>query len=367
MQHAFTKDSDAVLDKLDTSKDGLSGDEAKSRLDKYGKNTLPEAKPPALWLIFLHQFKDPLIYVLLIAGAGALTLQHYPDAIFIGLVLMINAIIGTFQEYSATHAAAALKAMESPAAYVRRDGKKQELDAKELVPGDIILLESGNKVPADGRLISSKSFKVDESFLTGESEEVKKEADKKTDKDVGLSERINMVFAGSVITHGRAEAVVTATGLKTQMGDIAKHISEKSATKSPLIIRMEKFTFKIAILIAIAVSVISVVMYFRGDPPDEIFLMAIGLAVSAIPAGLPVALTIALAIGMQRMAKRNVIVRRLVAVEALGSCTLIASDKTGTLTRNEMTAERITLPFGKQFKISAKDSPIKGNIEEVNS
>lgn len=367
MQHAYTKSANDVLEALDASKDGLSDDEVSSRLEGYGNNTLPEAKPPAVLKIFLHQFKDPLIYVLLIAGAAALALRHYPDAIFIGVVLLINAIIGTIQEYSATRAAAALKAMASPKAHVRRNGKKQEVDTEKLVPGDIVLLESGNKVPADCRLIECKKLKADESLLTGESTAVEKQADAKPDEDASVSEQVNMVFAGSVITHGRAEAVVTATGLKTQMGDIAKHISEETSTKSPLIIRMEKFTIKIAVVIAIAVIGISAVMYFRGDPPQEIFLMAIGLAVSAIPAGLPVALTVALAIGMRRMAERNVIVRRLVAVEALGSCTMIASDKTGTLTRNEMTAERILLPSGMRFDISTGDTPVDGKIEEAKA
>ncbi len=367
MQHAYAKDISKVLEELDTSKNGLSENAAESRLEEHGENKLPEAKPPAVWKIFLHQFKDPLIYVLLIAGAAALVLEHYPDAIFIGFVLLINAIIGTIQEYSATRAAAALKAMATPEALVERAGKKREIDAKKLVPGDIVLLESGNKVPADCRLIECKQLKVDESLLTGESEAVEKQADASLDEDARISDQKNMVFAGSMVAHGRAKAVVTATALNTQMGDIASEISEESATKSPLIIRMEKFTIKIAVVIAIAVAGISAIMYFRGDPPEEIFLMSIGLAVSAIPAGLPVALTVALAIGMRRMAKRNVIVRRLVAVEALGSCTFIASDKTGTLTRNEMTAERIVLPNGKQFNVTTGDSPVKGECKEAEA
>lgn len=365
MQQAYTKKSEFVLEQLDARREGLNAEDVSSRLEKYGENTLPEAKPPALWKIFLHQFKDPLIYVLLIAGTAALAMQRYPSAIFIFIVLMINAIIGTIQEYSATRAAAALKAMATPKARVKRDGKKKEVDAGNLVPGDIVLLESGNKVPADCRLVECKNLKADESLLTGESEAVEKKADTTLDEDASVSDQKNMVFAGSVIINGRAEAVVVATGMETQMGDIAKHISEESATKSPLIIRMEKFTVKIAVVIAIAVICISAIMYVRGDPPQEIFLMAIGLAVSAIPAGLPVALTVALAIGMRRMAERNVIVRRLVAVEALGSCTMIASDKTGTLTRNEMTAERIRLPSGKRFDISTGDTAVDGTIEEA--
>jgi len=367
MQQAFTKNIDAVLEELETRKKGLSAEEAKSRLDKYGKNKLPEAKPPALWEVFLHQFKDPLIYVLLIAGVTAFSMQRYPSAVFIVIVLMVNAIIGTIQEYSATRAAAALKAMSTPESKVKRDDKKQEVNAEELVPGDIVFLESGDKVPADCRLIECSKLKADESLLTGESEAVNKKADTTLDKDAGTSEQENMVFAGSVIIHGRAVAAVVVTGLDTQMGDIAKHISEDSATSSPLIIRMKKFTVKIAVVIGIAVAGISAIMYFRGDPAQEIILMAIGLAVSAIPAGLPVALTVALAIGMKRMAKRNVIVRKLVAVEALGSCTMIASDKTGTLTRNEMTVERIILPFGQEFEVTTGDSVAEGEVKEAQA
>lgn len=362
MPPAYTQPASEVLQALETSESGLSGEQVRQRLERYGRNTLPEAKPPALWWIVLRQFKDPLIYVLLIAGVASLLMGRYPSAIFIFVVLMINAIIGTIQEYSATHAAAALKAMASPIANVTRGGKREEIDASELVPGDIIYLESGNKVPADVRLIESTQLHIDESLLTGESEATAKQADVTLPEETVVSERDNMGFAGSMVTSGRAKAVVVKTGLQTQMGTIAQHISEESATKSPLIIRMEKFTIKIAAIIAVVVLAISAVMYWRGDPPEEIFLMAIGLAVSAIPAGLPVALTVALAIGMRRMAQRHVIVRRLVAVEALGSATMIASDKTGTLTRNEMTAERITLPDNTNIALSTGDSPAAGDF-----
>jgi magnesium-transporting ATPase (P-type) len=363
MSHAaHTQDAKTVLQIWDTSDRGLSTEEAQARLEHYGRNTLPEARPPGLWLIFLRQFKDPLIYILLFAGIASLLMGKYPSAVFIFVVLMINAIIGTIQEYSATHAAAALKAMASPAATVWRDGQRQELDAAGLVPGDIIQLESGNKVPADVRLVTARQLKVDESLLTGESEPATKQAAITLEDNTPVSDRENMAFAGSMITSGRATAVVVATGLNTQMGTIAKYISADSATKSPLIIRMERFTIKIALAIGLIVLAISAVMYWRGDPPQEIFLMAIGLSVSAIPAGLPVALTVALAIGMRRMARRHVIVRRLMAVEALGSATMIASDKTGTLTRNEMTAEQLVLPDGQTLAINTGTSPADGTF-----
>lgn len=360
----YQQSPEDALSRLDAGRDGLSEDEAEARLERYGENKLPEAEPPSPVMIFLHQFRDPLIYVLLIAGVAALVMQRYPSAVFIFIVLLINATIGTIQEYSATRAAAALKAMATPMARVKRGGQKREIEAEKLVPGDMVLLESGNKVPADLRLLEAQRLKADESLLTGESEPVDKDAGLTLEEKAAIGDRRNMAFAGSVITHGRAQGVVTATGVNTEMGDIARHISEESAVKSPLIIRMERFTYRIAAVIAVAVSAISLVMYLRGDSPEEIFLMAIGLAVSAIPAGLPVALTVALAIGMRRMARRNVIVRRLVAVESLGSCTMIAADKTGTLTRNELVAERIVLPDGTKFDVTTGETQAEGTIRE---
>jgi len=368
LSHAFRQSTEEVLDALESREEGLREEDVQSRQKEYGENKLPESKPPPLWLVFLHQFKDPLIYVLLIAGVAALLMQRYPSAVFIFIVLMINAIIGTIQEFSATRAAAALKAMSSPVARVKRGGDKQEIDATELVPGDIVFLESGNKVPADMRLLDTKKLHVDESLLTGESKAIEKDAEKALDEESpNIGDQINMAFAGSVVTSGRATGVVTAIGQSTEMGRIAKHISQESATKSPLIIRMQKFTIKIAAVISVAVAIICVVMYLRGDPWQEIFLMAIGLAVSAIPAGLPVALTVALAIGMRRMAERNVIVRRLVAVEALGSCTMIAADKTGTLTRNELTAERLSLPDGTDYEVTTGDTMAEGEIKPMEA
>lgn len=365
MKNPYQNSIEDVLEHLDTRQEGLSKDEAENRLEDHGKNRLPEEKPPALWLIFLQQFKDPLIYILLIAGIVALSMQRIPSAIFIFIVLLINAVIGTAQEYSATRAAAALKKMASPVSRVRRDDESEDIDSENLVPGDIVILESGDKVPADLRLMSSEDLRADESVLTGESEERRKEADQTLEEDTPLAERGNMVFAGSMITKGRAEGIVCTTGTHTEMGRIAKDVTMEATSKSPLAQRMEAFTAKIAVALLFAVSLIAWILYWRGAPMEEIVLMSIGLAVSAIPAGLPVALTIALANGMQRMAKRDVIVRKLVAVESLGSCTLIASDKTGTLTRNELTAERVVLADGQEYEISAGDTIVEGEFERV--
>ena len=354
---AHTNTPHACMKVLNSRKDGLDQQEVNLRLQQYGENNLPEEKTPALWLVFVRQFMSPLIYILLLAGIVTVFMKEYPGAVFIFAVLLVNAIIGTVQEFSANRAASSLKKMSSTLSRVLRAGKIQDTDAAQLVPGDIVLLESGNKVPADLRLIDSVSLRIDESLLTGESREVAKVADETVDEHAGTSGQINMCFAGTLVTQGRATGLVVATGLYTKMGEIAKQITEKSRAKSPLIIRMQRFTMRISIMVAILVVIIAAVLFLKGESLQQIFLISVGLAVASIPEGLPVTLTIALAIGMRRMAKRNVIVRKLVAVESLGSCTLIASDKTGTLTKNELTAERLILPYGEVFYITPSAAP----------
>ncbi len=362
--NAHTQTPGACLQGLKSSKHGLTRKEAQLRLQRYGANNLPEEKIPPLWLILIRQFMNPLIYILLFAGVVTLFMKEYPGAVFIFAVLLVNAIIGTIQEFTANRAAASLKKLTTTSCRVMRAGKIQDIDAAQLVPGDIVLLESGNKVPADLRLIESVSLRTDESLLTGESREVSKVEDITVDQLAGTSEQLNMVFAGTLVTLGRATGLVVATGLDTRMGEIAKQITEKSRVKSPLIIRMRRFTMRISIMVAVLVVIIAAVLYLKGESVHQIFLISVGLAVAAIPEGLPVTLTIALAIGMRRMAKRNVIVRKLVAVESLGSCTLIASDKTGTLTRNELTAERLILPSGEIFQITPATTVKDTNLPE---
>jgi Ca2+-transporting ATPase len=357
-----TQPIECCMEALGSRLDGLHADEAAKRLSKHGKNCLPEARIPFVGLIFLRQFMSPLIYILLVAGVVTLYLQEYSGAVFIFAVLLINALIGTMQEYSASHEAAALKKMVTSIARVRRDGAALEINAEELVSGDIVLLESGNKVPADMRLIETNTLKIDESLLTGESKEVRKDAIANVDAHAATGDQVTMAFAGSMVTHGRGLGLVCATGLHTKMGEIAQHITGRDKVKSPLIQRMERFTRQISIMVGVVIVVIAGILYAQGHAPDYIFMLAVGIAVAAIPEGLPVTLTIALAIGMSRMAKRNVIVRKLVAVESLGSCTLIASDKTGTLTRNELTTERILLPSGEHFTVSRGESPVDGCI-----
>ena len=351
-----------VFNHLQTSAHGLSQREVAARLQSYGRNTLPRPVPPSIIHVFLRQFASPLIYVLLAAALLSLLISEYSDAGFIFAVLIINAIIGTAQEYSAQRAADSLNQLVSTRCRVLREGDTWEIDAEQLVPGDIVLLESGDRVPADLRLLHSHDLQVDESLLTGESLPVLKDATATLATDTLLAERTNMVFAGSLIIRGRAQAVVISTALATEMGHITSAILNRPPPRAPLLVRMEKFTHFIALLVMLAALIMAAVAASRGMPSTEIFLLVVALAVSAIPEGLPVALTVALAIGMRCMARRNVIVRRLVAVEALGSCTFIATDKTGTLTVNQLTARHIAFGSGKEYKITGEGVQPQGQI-----
>ncbi|MCK5722660.1 MAG: HAD-IC family P-type ATPase, partial [Gammaproteobacteria bacterium] len=329
---AHAESAENVLDFLSSSHHGLSLEEAKQRLQQYGFNSLPKLKQAGVFQVFIHQFSSPLIYVLFAAAALSIVIKEWSDAGFIFAVLLINAIIGTVQEFSAQQAAAALQDLVRTCSRVLRAGDSYEIQSEELVPGDIVVLESGDRVPADMRLLTENNLEIDESLLTGESLSITKNADVILDEETVLADRQNMVFAGSLVVRGRAHAVVVTTALLTELGNIAASVLGKSSGKAPLLVRMETFTHRVAIIVGVAATIMSVIAFTRGMPIDEVFLLAVALAVSAIPEGLPVALTVALAVGMRRMAKRNVIVQKLVAVEALGSCTYIATDKTGTLT-----------------------------------
>ena len=350
---------------LSSSHHGLSRAEAEVRLKHYGPNAMPKAKPPSIIKVFIHQFASPLIYVLVAAATFSMLIQAWSDAIFIGVVLLVNAIIGTIQEFSAQRAAAALAQLVTMSCRVLRDSDTYEINARELVPGDIVLLESGDSVPADIRLFTCRDLDVDESLLTGESIAVLKNAGQALSDDSALGDRVNMVFAGTLVNRGRGSGIVVSTAIHTQLGHIAAAVLNKPPPKAPLMVRMEIFTHKVAILVASATLIMAAVALTRGMPPGEIFMLAVALAVSAIPEGLPVAITVALAISMHRMAKRNVIVRRLVAVEALGSCTYIATDKTGTLTENQLTARRIVFPDASEWEISGDSLTPEGSITPV--
>lgn len=343
-----------ALTRLGSSNRGLAASEAQQRLAQVGPNSLPKGRPLRFRAVFLRQFKSPLIYVLLLAGLVSLALQDWSDAGFIFAVLLINAAIGSYQEYSAERAAQALHSLVSPRARVVRDGDTLEIDSSQLVPGDLVLLDSGSKIPADLRLFDSHNLTIDESLLTGESVAAVKHSTAALGPDTALADRCNMAFAGTMVNTGRARGLVTATGGSTELGRIALSVLGRGQTKPPLLQRMERFTRRIAIGVAVAAMVVAVIQLSRGAPLEEIFMLAVALAVSAIPEGLPVAVTVALAVGMARMAKRAVIVRKLVAVETLGSCTYVASDKTGTLTVNQLTARRVQLPDQPPWEITGE-------------
>lgn len=355
-----------VLEQLAVDLQGLSSDAATIRHAEFGDNTLPEPKPRHFFLIFLHQFVNPLIYILLVAAVVSILIGEYSDAGFITGVLLLNAIIGTIQEYSAQQSASALQQLVTHHAHVVRDGDTVELSAVDLVPGDIVLLESGDKVPADLRLVKTSGLEIDESLLTGESIPVRKSAETLIALDAVMADRSNCAYSGTLVTRGRATGVVIATGFSTQLGQIAEAVLESESVKPPLLIRMERFSMRISVLMMLMVVILAVISLTRGMPFTEMLLMAAALAVAAIPEGLPVAMTIALSISMRRMAKRNVIVRKLVTVEALGSCTYIATDKTGTLTVNEITITRLIDPEGNQFEVAGEDVRLlSGNSESV--
>ena len=354
--------SEAVLAATESSRHGISQSDAAARLIQFGSNRLPEPEAPGLVRLFLSQFLSPLIYVLLAAAVVSLFLNEFADAGFIFAVLVVNAIIGTVQEFHAQRSAEALRGMVSSRAIVMRDGESFEINAADLVPGDLVLLEGGHKVPADIRLLQEFDLEVDESLLTGESVPVQKGIEECLDEATPLAERTNMLFSGTLVNRGRGRGVVIATGRATEIGRIAEGLGRADAVKPPLILRMERFTMGIAMALGAAVLVLASVELYNGVGWHEIFMVSVALAVSAIPEGLPVALTVALAIGMNRMASRSVIVRKLVAVEALGSCTVIASDKTGTLTMNQLTARYVAMPLAQPWQVTGESMSPEGAI-----
>jgi calcium-translocating P-type ATPase len=342
---------------------GLSADEAARRLAQYGPNRLPEPPMPGPVNIFFRQFLSPFIYILLIAAIASLLLSQIPNAVFIFAVLLLNASIGTAQEYSAQRTAAALRDMTRGEARVIRDGLPKRIDAEEVVVGDVILLSSGDKVAADVTLDTSFSLSIDESLMTGESTAVTKNAAADVPQDAPLADRFNQCFAGTIVTHGRGRGTVTAIALDTELGQIAHRVTAERLSEPPLMIRIRRFTYQVAAAILVGIALLVGIMLVRGGYDTEgMVMMAIGLAVSTIPEGLPAALTVALAIGMRRMAHHNVIIRKLVAVEALGSCTFICSDKTGTLTVNELTIRKAVLPDGSTYTITGEGVAPGGEI-----
>lgn len=356
-------DLPSLEDCLAAESRGLTGSEAAERLEKFGANVLPHAPRPAWWQIAFRQFRSPLIYILGVAAAVSVAIGEPTDAGFIAAVLGLNALIGGYQEWRAEKSTQALQQLLQIRAAVVRDGEVCEIDAEQVVPGDTVWLESGNRVPADVRLVSAHGLEIDESLLTGESLAVSKDPTWTGDAPTPVGDRKNMTFAGSIVVRGRAQGMVVATGSATHVGQLALDVIGAPGGKPPLLARLERFTHVVAAAVLIAACVVAVLgVALHNHSVHDMFLFAVALAVSAIPEGLPVALTVALAIGTARMARRGVIVRRLAAVEGLGSCTLIASDKTGTLTCNELTVREIRLPTGERFDVSGEGFVPEGRI-----
>jgi magnesium-transporting ATPase (P-type) len=338
-------DRPAVEEALATGSGGLTQAEAEARLAQHGPNQLAEAEPISYLAILLHQFRSPLIYILVAAAVVTFAIGEYIDTGVIAAVLVLNAIIGFTQERRAEESVRALMRLVTPRAHVVRDGREQEIESRDLVPGDLVLLESGSHVPADLRLVSVTALDVDESLLTGESLPVAKTTGP-LDAEVVVADRTNMAFMGAVVSSGRARGHVVATGAETQLGRIAERIKGEERLELPLQRRMTRFAHLVAVFVGVSVVAAFVIGVLLGEPPGEMFMVAVALAVAAVPEGLPVVFTITLALGVRRMAKRHAIVRRLPAVETLGSTTVIGSDKTGTLTENRMTVRDIWTAAG---------------------
>ena len=341
-------DTRDVLARFATPPGGLDPDEVRRRLGIYGPNALYRAEQTEVWRIAAHQFTGALTYVLIAALAISLAIGHWEDAVVIGIVLLVNAVIGFFQEYRAENAIAALMGLMSPRATVRRGGERADVPSAELVPGDLVLLESGALVPADLRLVEQSALEMDEALLTGESVPVAKLAEViASDGALPVAERRNMAFMGTTVARGRARGVVVATAGHTEIGAIASEIRTTERARTPLQERMARFGRWISIAVVVASALTFAIGWARGEAATEMFLTAVAIAVSAVPEGLPVAMTIALAVSVRRMARRRALVRRLPAVETLGSCTVVVTDKTGTLTRNEMTVHEIVTADGR--------------------
>ncbi|MCX7913622.1 MAG: cation-translocating P-type ATPase [Thermodesulfovibrionales bacterium] len=337
------KTIDEVLTELNTTPNGLTHSDAEKRLQLYGPNELKVKKKKTPFMMFLDQFKDFLIIVLILAGIIAAIVGKPTDVAAILAIVILNAIIGFIQEYRAEKAMEALKMMASPTATVLRDGIPNTVEASKIVPGDIVLIEAGQIIPADMRLLEVANLKIEEAALTGESVPVDKQVDLIKDEHIPLGDRRNIAYQGTVVTYGRGIGVVTSTGMETEMGKIASMLQEEKELKTPLQQRLAVFGRKLAVAILIICAIVFVAGLIRGEPVMLMLLTAISLAVAAIPEALPAVITIALAFGAKKMVKQNALIRKLPAVETLGSVTYICSDKTGTLTLNRMTVEEIYL------------------------
>lgn len=352
-----------VLKEFKSSLSGLNEKEVKRRLKEYGLNELPKEKKKTKIQIFFSSLVDPIIFVLFAASILSFIVGETIDAIAILFIIIVDAIVSTIQEYRAEQNSEALKNLIKVKVKVIRENRHKEIDSENIVPGDIIVIEPGTVVSADARILTSNNLTVNESILTGESIGVNKSFEPVDNKDVSKK---CMLYAGTSVLTGRALAVVVNTGINTEVGKIAQKVTGTEETPSPLTIRMEKFSKQITLLIVVIAIIIAIVLIKAGKQPMEIFMSVVALSVSAMPEGLPLALTMALTIGSNKMSKRNVIVKKLNSVESLGSCTVIASDKTGTLTVNEQTAKKILLASGEEFDIEGTGYNDNGHVIPFN-
>ena len=356
MEKYFNQISNQVLQSFNVTKDGLNDEQVQINLNNYGRNTLTEKKKETVLQVFLNQFKDLLVFILIIAGIISMVSGNIESTLVIFVVIVANAILGTVQHFKAEQSLDSLKALSSPSAKVIRNGIKIEIDSKDIVPGDILLLEAGDMVSADGRVIESYSLQVNESSLTGESLSVDKIDSIIEKEEIALGDQKNMVFSGSLVTYGRAMVVVTSTGMNTEIGKIATLMEETKEKKTPLQVSLDDFSKKLAFIILTICAVVFGLSLYRDIPIIDSLMFSVALAVAAIPEALSSIVTIVLALGTQKMAKENAIIKKLKAVEGLGSVSIICSDKTGTLTQNKMTTKKVyvnnELIFGEDLNIN---------------
>jgi Ca2+-transporting ATPase len=372
-----------VIQDLKTdAQQGLTDQVASRLLESYGYNELQERPRPGFWQMFLAQFDSFVIWILIAACIISASLGDYVEAVAIMAIVILNAVIGVVQEGKAEKALAALKKMAAPDAHVIRDGRRVTVPARELVPGDLVSLQAGNFVPADVRLLESVNLKIDEASLTGESYPIQKGVDLAVPRDAVLGDRVNMAYMGTMVTYGRGRGVVVATGMKTEMGHIAEMIQSYQEESTPLQMRLDQLgrwlgwgslvicalVFLVAVVRDInwtSLSRVGLLDYLKAQQKAivELFMVAISLAIAAVPEGLPAIVTINLARGMREMIKRNALMRRLQAVETLGSASVICSDKTGTLTQNEMTAVQLSV-WGVQLRVTGEGYQPAGRFLE---
>ncbi|MCK4801122.1 MAG: HAD-IC family P-type ATPase, partial [Anaerolineales bacterium] len=339
-----TLNSNEVINRLEVSREeGISNQEAESRLATYGLNELQEAPPTSLWTMIYEQFANFVVILLLVAAVISAFLGDWVEAAVIMGIVVLNAVLGVVQERRAEEALAALKKMASPDANVLREGHRRSIPSREVVPGDIVFLEAGNYVPADVRLLETVNLRIDEAALTGESVAVTKNAQLELEEDSALGDRKTMAFTGTMVTYGRGVGVVVSTGMSSEIGQIAKMLQSVEEEDTPLQRRLDRFGRTLGWVTLVISGVIFIEGMITGTAPLEMFIIAVSLAIAAVPEGLPAVVTITLALGMQEMIARNALIRRLSSVETLGSATIICSDKTGTLTQNQMTVTSIAV------------------------